>query len=97
MKKIVLLGLAAVLLASVSGCVCDGTEKDFREVDRKFANSAWTAATVVPIFGWFVMPFILIDKDAAYQKVLLNKPVDSTYEAIRWSNRFNYVYSPDEK
>lgn len=87
--------LPACLACVLAGCVCDGTERSFREIDQKYAESGWTAFTFVPIVGWFYLPFHIAQKDADYQRLLLRKPATDPYEAIRWTNRMNYIYAPD--
>ncbi len=96
MKKIVQWFLVAAIAAALSGCVCDGSERSFREIDRKYADSTWTAVALnVPIIGWcFIMPWLMLEKEAFYQKALLDMPVDDLHESIRWDNRFYLIYSP---
>ena len=85
---------AAVMLA---GCVCDGTERSFREIDRKYANSLWSAAAIyTPIIGpiFIGIPMMLI-KDTDYYKALLKMPETEGYEVLRHSQRFNFMYHPN--
>lgn len=97
MKKMVLRFLAGAVSAAVlCGCVCDGTERSFREIDRKYADSAWSAVAIyTPIVGPILIgiPMMLI-KDADYYKVLLNQPETEAYEVLRHSQRFNFMYYP---
>ena len=96
MKKLTTACLAAALAAVMSGCVCDGTEYSFREVDQKYADSAWSAAAIyIPIVGPLLIgiPMMLI-KDTDYYKVLLKKPDTEAYEVLRHSQRFNFMYWP---
>jgi len=94
MKKIVLSVLCFAVAFSITGCVCDGTETSFRDIDQKYANSKWTAwSNWVPL----LTPFLVIDKAREYQRVLLKKPESDCYECIRWENRFYLNYLPDER
>lgn len=96
MKKAMTAILAAALTAILTGCVCDGTEYSFREVDQKYADSAWSAAaTYTPIIGpIFIGIPMMLTKDADYYRVLLKKPDTEAYEVLRYSQRFNFMYWP---
>ncbi len=99
MKKLIPAVLAATLATvTFTGCICDGCETTFKEVDRKYAESGWTAAAFyTPIIGpCFMLPVLMLCKDADYQRVLLDKPATDVYENIRWDNRFNLVCYPGE-
>ena len=96
MKKLAVILSAAMLLVVLSGCVCDGSERSFREIDRKYADSAWSAAAIyTPVVGPILIgiPMMLI-KDTDYYKVLLKQPETETYEVLRHSQRFNFMYYP---
>ena len=97
MKKLTIVFLAAAMAAALSGCVCDGTEYSFREVDQKYANSGWSAAaTYIPVVGpIFIGIPMVITKDMDYYKVLLKKPDTEAYEVLRHSQRFNFMYCPN--
>ena len=99
MKKVATGLLAAALMAIMTGCVCDGTEYSFREVDQKYANSAWSAAAIyIPILGpIFIGIPMALTKDADYYKVLLKKPDTEAYEVLRHSQRFNFMYWPNNR
>jgi len=95
-KMMMLLLIATATMVFMSGCVCDGTERSFKEVDQKYATSGWSAAAIgVPIVGpiFIGIPMMLI-KDGDYYKVLLNKPDTEAYEVLRHSQRFNFMYCP---
>ena len=98
MKKTAALLFAAAIAAVVmTGCVCDGTERSFKEVDQKYATSWWSAAALYtpiigPIFIGFPMSLI---KSGDYYKVLLNKPDTEAYEVLRHSQRFDFMYCPE--
>ncbi|MBQ6352410.1 MAG: hypothetical protein IJJ28_03990 [Lentisphaeria bacterium] len=96
MKKMMALILAAVAAASLTGCVSDGTDYSFQEIDRKYSESAWTAAaTYVPIIGPIFIGLPLIaQKDADYYKVLLKKPDTEAYEVLRHQYRYRLMYCP---
>jgi len=98
LRKMFAVVMAATLAVLASGCVCSGHETSFLEVDRKYANSGWTAAAnYVPIFGQiFIMPALLIEKDLNYMKVLHKKPTSEAYEKLRYDNRFWMLYLPDD-
>ena len=87
---------AAALAAALSGCVCDGTERSFREIDRKYADSAWSAVAIyTPIVGPILIGIpMMVIKDADYYKVLLKQPETEAYEVLRHSQRFNFMYWP---
>ena len=89
---------AAAAAAMLTGCVCNGTERSFREIDRKYANSAWSAAAIyIPIVGpIFIGIPMMLTKSTDYYKALLNMPETEGYEALRYSQRFNFMYHPDE-
>ena len=97
MKKMVLRFLVgAVSAAALTGCVCDGTERSVREIDRKYADSAWSAVAIyTPIVGPILIgiPMMLI-KDTDYYKVLLKQPETEAYEVLRHSQRWNFMYYP---
>ena len=97
MKKMVLRFLGgAVVAAALSGCVRDGSERSFREIDRKYADSAWSAVAIyTPIVGPILIgiPISLI-KSADYYKVLLHQPETVAYEVLRHSQRWNFMYYP---
>jgi len=97
-KTLTRIPIAAAIAAALTGCVCDGTESSFREIDRKYANSAWSAAAIyTPIIGplFIGIPMMLI-KDNDYSKALLRMPATEGYEVLRHSQRFNFMYHPDE-
>ena len=97
MKKMVLRVLVGAVSAAVlSGCVCDGTERSFREIDRKYADSAWSAVAIyTPIVGPILIGFpMMLIKDADYYKVLLKQPETEAYEVLRHSQRWNFMYYP---
>lgn len=48
MKKVMMFLAAAVTAAVLAGCVCDGSERSFREIGRKYADSAWSAVAIRP-------------------------------------------------
>ncbi len=97
MKKCVMRFLVGAVSAAVlSGCVCDGTERSFREIDRKYADSAWSAVAIyTPIVGpVLIAPVMMGLKNEAYYKVLLKQPETEAYELLRHSQRWNFMYYP---
>ncbi len=98
MKKLTIAVLAAATMLLVNGCVCDGTEMSFREIDRKYADSAWTAAaTFIPILGpLFIGVPLIIHKNSDYYRVLLRQPESEAFEVLRYQYRSNIMYYPRE-
>lgn len=80
----------------LSGCVCDGTEKTFREVDRKYAKSTGAVLVAyVPVVGWIAYPFLAWYKHLDYVAVLHKQPASPEFEVLRWDNRL--IISPITK
>ena len=96
MKKLTMMFLAAAMALAAAGCVCDGSEYSFREIDRKYAESPWSAVAIyTPIVGPILIgiPMSLI-KQEDYYKVLLKKPDTEAYELLRHQQRWNFMYYP---
>jgi len=96
MKKVMMFLAAAVTAAVLAGCVCDGSERSFREIDHKYADSAWSAVAIyTPIIGPILIgiPMSIIKQDD-YYRVLLKQPETEAYEVLRHSQRWNFMYYP---
>ncbi len=97
MKKCVMRFLVGAVMAAVlCGCVCDGSERSFREIDRKYADSAWSAVAIyTPIVGPLLIGIPMsIVKQEDYYRVLLKQPETEAYEVLRHSQRWNFMYYP---